>query len=199
MRRIESALGVMLPAAGTDSNVAPSAVMPVVRAAGSGFEVAMMKWGLVPNWSREPRPGFSTFNARVETASEKPAFRDSWLGRRCLVPASGFYEWREEGGKKAPWLIAPSDGEGFAFAGLWDRWGAGEKAFDSYTILVGRPNELVAPIHDRMPVMLDESVYRKWLDPATDPADLPGLLPVYPAGRLKAGPRDPRPGMPTLF
>lgn len=193
MRKIEEALAVSFPPVGSNTNVSPSTSPPVVRRSAEGFELVPMRWGLVPHWSKEPRTRYSTFNARVETAAEKPAFRESFRHRRCLVPAEAFYEWKEEDGVKIPWTVKPVEGGGFAFAGLWDGWGSGGEAFSSFTILVGEPNRLVATIHDRMPVILDEDAYRSWLDPTTQVPDLAALLAPYPASRLvieRRGPKD---------
>lgn len=184
MRRIETALGASFPAIGSDSNVTPAMFLPVVRAAADGYELVAMKWGLLPHWSKEPNARYSTFNARVETAAEKPAFRDSWKRRRSVIPAEAFYEWKEEDGVKIPWRIAPADGGGLAFAGLWDRWNGSGETVDTFTILVGPPNDLVARIHDRMPAIIFEDAIRKWLDPATDPHELPALLSPCPSETL---------------
>jgi putative SOS response-associated peptidase YedK len=113
--RIENALGIPLPALAPRYNVAPTQKVPIVRAtAQRRYELVEARWGLIPAWSNEPRTAYATFNARVETVAAKPAFRAAYRARRCLVPASGFYEWREEGGRKQPWYFCAADGRELA-------------------------------------------------------------------------------------
>jgi len=117
--RIENALGIELSELRPRYNVAPTQTVPIVRATEAGrYELAEARWGLIPAWSKEPRTAYATFNARAETVAQKPAFRAAYRARRCLVPASGFYEWREEGGRKQPWYFSAADGQELAFAGL---------------------------------------------------------------------------------
>lgn len=138
--------------------------------------------GLIPARSKEPRTAYATFNARVETVAIKPAFRAPYGSRPCLVPASGFYGWREEGGRKQPWYFSAADGQDLAFAGLWEEWrGPDAPPLLSCTILVGPANDLVARIHDRMAVILGGDDYATWLDSAQAPETIAGLL--RPAGR----------------
>jgi putative SOS response-associated peptidase YedK len=172
-------------------NVAPTQTIPVVRdAAGHGRrELVGVRWGLVPSWSRELK-GPPLINARCETAADKPAFRTAMKGRRCLVPADGFYEWQAGAGKtKTPHFIHRRDDRPFAFAGLWERWhdDAGH-ALDSCTILTTGPNALMSRIHDRMPVILDPADYAAWLDPKTPAADIAALLRPAPAEPMEAYP-----------
>ena len=185
--RIENALGVTLPELAPRYNVAPTQPVPIVRAAGEhGYELVDARWGLIPAWSKEPRTAYATFNARVETVASKPAFRAAYRARRCLVPASGFYEWREEGGQKQPWYFSAADGRELAFAGLWEEWrGPESPLLLSCTILVGTANDLVAPIHDRMAVILGADDYATWLDPAQDPAAVAVLLRPFPSAWLR--------------
>lgn len=146
-------------------NIAPTQRVPVVRSgAAAARELAQLKWGLVPFWAKDPALGARMINARSETAAEKPAFRRAMRLRRCLVPASAFYEWRREAGGKTPWAIRFVDGRPFAFAGLWESWGGGEdEPLETCTILTTSPNPVVAPLHDRMPVILDPGDYDEWL------------------------------------
>jgi len=148
-----------------------------------------MQWGLIPSWSKEPRVQFSTINARAETISKSPVFRGPFKSQRCLVPASGFYEWRQTGQGKQPYCIRLNDGELFAFAGLYDVWHdpAGNELY-SYTIITTTPNGLVAPIHNRMPVILHRDAEDVWLDKETDSARLMSLLSAYPADKMEAYP-----------
>lgn len=159
-------------------NVAPSQSVGVIRVTHAGHrEFVALRWGLVPAWSPEPRTAYSTFNARAETVADKPTYRQAFRRRRCLIPADGFYEWRRVGKRKQPYCIAPTDGEPFAFAGLWERWEQDETVVESCTIVVTTANATIAPLHDRMPVILARADEARWLDPAlTDPAILQPLL-----------------------
>ena len=164
-------------------NVAPSQSVGVIRVTHAGHrEFVALRWGLVPAWSPEPRTAYSTFNARAETVADKPTYRHAFRRRRCLIPADGFYEWRTVGKRKQPYCIAPTDGEPFAFAGLWERWERDETVVESCTIVVTTANATIAPLHDRMPVILARADEARWLDPAlTDPAILqPLLMPCAP-------------------
>ncbi|MCX8049683.1 MAG: SOS response-associated peptidase [Methylohalobius sp.] len=171
-------------------NIAPSQPVATVRIAQDGVrELVPLRWGLIPHWAKEAKLEYSTINARAETAAEKPAFRSAFRYRRCLIPANGFYEWqaRPQANLKQPWYIQRQDGEVFAFAGLWERWQSQAEVIESCTILVTDANELLRPIHDRMPVILDPSDYELWLDPFQhDLQALKSLLKPYPAWRLSA-------------
>ena len=168
-------------------NVAPSQPVLALRMAESGQREAMLlRWGLIPAWSPEPRTAYSTFNARAETVAEKPTYRQAFQQRRCLIPADGFYEWRNVGSRKQPYCIAPVNGRPLAFAGLWDRWERDGQVVESCTILVTQANALIARIHDRMPVILDPKDEAAWLDPTiTDPAVLKPLLAPCPVEWLR--------------
>ena len=151
-------------------NIAPTQEAPVIRAAKDGArEVAMLRWGLVPFWARDLKVGTTMINARSEGVEAKPAFREALKQRRCLVPATGFFEWQGEPGRKQPWAITVRGQPLFAFAGLWERWkpAAGEPV-ETFTIVTTDANEQVARIHDRMPVILPMDALEKWL---TAPAD----------------------------
>ncbi len=166
-------------------NVAPSALIPVVRVVNGVRELAQLKWGLVPHWSTDPKPsGF--VNARAETAAEKPTFRDPFRRRRCLVPASGFFEWKTVGKKKRPHFIRPAGGGLFAYAGVWDRWDGPDGVVETVAVLTVPANELVLPLHDRMPGIIPAERFADWLDPkVTAPAKLMPLLQAYPAERME--------------
>jgi putative SOS response-associated peptidase YedK len=169
-------------------NVAPSQTMPVV-VRNSPNRLVEMQWGLIPSWSKEPRVQFSTINARAESIAKSPVFRGPFKSRRCLVPASGFYEWQRTGQGKQPYCIRLNDGELFAFAGLYDIWRDAEgHELYSYTIITTAPNELVAPIHNRMPVILHREDEDVWLDKGADPARLMSLLTAYPASAMETYP-----------
>jgi len=171
-------------------NVAPGQPIGAVRIAGTGGrEWVTLRWGLVPAWAPEPKTSYSTINARAETVADKPAYRQAFRRRRCLIPADGFYEWRKLGARKQPYCIAPTDGQPFAFAGLWERWERDGQVLESGTILVTQANALIASIHDRMPVILDPVDEARWLDSRlTDPAALRPLLVPCPPERLRLWP-----------
>ncbi|MBK8899301.1 MAG: SOS response-associated peptidase [Candidatus Competibacteraceae bacterium] len=183
-------LGLMLPADYAPRyNVAPNQTVLAIRATENGRQPAWLRWGLIPAWAREPRLKYSTINARAETVAEKPAYRQAFRQRRCLIPADGFYEWRKVADRKQPYCIGMADGAPFAFAGLWEHWARDDEAVDSCTILVTQANERISEIHDRMPVILDPLDYDAWLDPTGREAarGLP-LLRSYPGERMRLWP-----------
>ena len=163
-------------------NVAPSQLIAVVGTrAGGGRGLAMFRWGFVPYWAQDtkgPRP----VNAKAETIAEKPSFRDAFRQRRCLIPADGFYEWRATPQGKRPLHYRLKDGGPMALAGIWDCWkGSGETLF-TCAIVTTTANEVVEPVHDRMPVILPPEAWEQWLDPGeSDPAELLTLVKPYPA------------------
>jgi putative SOS response-associated peptidase YedK len=172
-------------------NIAPTQPIAVVRATeeGDGHELAILRWGLIPAWAKEPGSVPLLINARAETAATKPAFRAALRRRRCLVPADGFYEWQRLGNQKQPFHMRRQDGQPFALAGLWERWEGPDGCIDSCALLTTTANELMSPIHDRMPVILDPPQFDLWLDPALQDVDLlQGLLRPYPAELMIAYP-----------
>lgn len=189
-RALAERFGLTLPADhAARYNVAPSQPVLGVRAIDGGRELAWLRWGLVPSWSPEPRSKYSTINAHAETVAEKPTYRQAFRHRRCLIPADGFYEWRKIDSRKQPYCIGLVEGEPFAFAGLWERWERAGQVVESCTILVTQANERIAPIHDRMPVILAPSDHDAWLDSTVrDPARLSLLLHPYPAERMTLWP-----------
>jgi putative SOS response-associated peptidase YedK len=169
-------------------NVAPTQAVAVITAL-SPAKLDFMKWGLVPSWAKDIEIGNRLINARSETISEKPAFRGAFKYRRCLILADGFYEWqRIEGKRTTPYYIQRADHKLFAFAGIWEHWQSkmGDELL-SCSIITCAPNELMAPIHDRMPVILDKDSYASWIEqkPGANPKDL--LVP-YPAEKMSAFP-----------
>lgn len=165
-------------------NVTPGREMPVVH---DGAEPGMecMVWGLVPFWAHDPSIGRKLINARAETVAEKPAFRASFAKKRCLVPASGFYEWKSEKGEKVPFYYQLEGGGHFAFAGLFDTWhdpAGGERR--TFVIITTDVNALVGKIHDRMPVILHREDEEAWLDGESDPGLLENLLAPFPAEEM---------------
>jgi putative SOS response-associated peptidase YedK len=175
-------------------NIAPTQPVPVVLVEpGSAKRVLVeRKWGLVPHDALGKERGF--INARAETAASKPTFSEAFAARRCLVPATGFYEWQQVDPKRRqPWLIRLESGAPFAFAGLWEpAAGAVPGSAPTFTILTTQPNELTRAVHDRMPVILAPGSYARWLDPkARDLDELRALLAPFPAGAMKAYPVSP--------
>ena len=183
-----------LPNLRPNYNVAPTHDMPILRRKKGDrrCELAMARWGLIPHWAKDAKIAYSTINARSETAASKPAFRDAFKQRRCLVPADGFFEWRRNGKDKQPYLIRLKGGELFAFAGLWSTWRSPEgEDITSYTIMTTEPNALTAEIHNRMPVILARDDLERWLALDRDSAD---LLKPYPADDMEAYPVSKRVG-----
>lgn len=164
-------------------NIAPETLLACVRpgAGGVGRELAMLRWGLIPSWAKDPTIARNLINARGETVAEKPSFRGAFRSRRCLVIADGFYEWRKEGSKKQPVYIRMAQDRPFAFAGLWERWNQGSVATETCTIITTEANELLRPVHDRMPVILSERDYDAWLDPGRGGVE---LLRPYPSSEM---------------
>jgi putative SOS response-associated peptidase YedK len=171
-------------------NIAPSQPVVALRT-GRDRRPGMgrFRWGLVPHWAKDPSIGNRLINARRETLATKPSFRDPFRERRCAIVADGFYEWKkvEEGRPRVPHYIRLAGGEPFTFAGLWDRWRAPDgTAVESCTIVTGPPNELIAPVHDRMPVILPREARRAWLDPdLRDESELMRLLQPYDPDALE--------------
>ncbi len=179
-------------------NAAPQSVQPAVRLnRDSGRrEVALLRWGLVPFWAKDAKIGYNTINARAEEAATKPAYREALKKRRCLVPADAFYEWQRLDAKsKRPFAFALASGEPYAFAGLWESWRPKDGLpLETFTILTTDPNQLMEPIHNRMPVILEPKDYDRWLEPG-DPASPPvDLLRPYASKCMKAWPVSDRVG-----
>jgi len=168
-------------------NLAPTqeaAVVRVVKPDGPR-QLDPLRWGLIPYWAKEASIGNRMINARAESVAEKPAYKFSFKKKRCLIPADGFYEWKKEGKAKQPYLIHQKDGKPFAFAGLWSTWKNPEQGgalIETFTILTTSPNDLMRPLHDRMPVIIPRESFDLWLDPKVeDPALLqPLLAPIAP-------------------
>ena len=171
-------------------NIAPTQAIAVVRNGVPSSELTLLRWGLVPSWSKDPSSGPLLINARSETVATKPAFRQAFRQRRCLIPADGFYEWRRVGRTKQPLHFSRHDGGLLAFAGLWECWHAADgSALESCTILTTQANTLVQPVHERMPVILDPRDYAIWLAPTrTQPTDLQQLLVPSPDDLLRVVP-----------
>jgi putative SOS response-associated peptidase YedK len=177
-------------------NIAPTDPVLTVRFNQETKERSLdaLRWGLVPHWAKDLKVGSKMINARAETVATMSAFRDAFKARRCIIPASGFYEWQKTGDAKQPYAIVPEGEPLFAFASLWENWrdrAAGESAewIRTCTIITGEPNDLVAPIHNRMPVILRREAWPQWLgeQPAST-AEMEALLKPFPAERMRAYP-----------
>jgi putative SOS response-associated peptidase YedK len=170
-------------------NAAPQSMQSIIRLAEGGeAQIVMARWGLIPFWAKDAKIGYSTINARSEGLVSKPAFRESLKTRRCIIPANCFYEWQQIGPKaKQPFAIGMEDIRPFAFAGLWDRWKAPDgTVVESFTIITVAPNELMKPLHDRMPCIVRRENYLRWLDPGERLKPLLDVvLQPYPAGRMR--------------
>jgi len=156
----------------TELNIAPTTLAWVLRPDADGRLLpAQLRWGLLPSWSKQPKTTFSSFNARVEGVTQKPVFRAAFRARRCLVPASGWYEWSEARGPKQPYLFTREDGGALLFAGLWETWQREDELIESFTIMTAEARGLIAQIHDRMPVLVSGDGAVRWLDPALTDAE----------------------------
>jgi putative SOS response-associated peptidase YedK len=178
-----------LPELAPRYNIAPTQPVAAVRAGEAGRQLVRLRWGLVAPWAKDTK--VAPINARSETAADKPPFRAALRKRRYLVPASGFYEWLALAGekRKQPYCFRPGDERPWAFAGLWERWQGPDGLVESCAILTTAANELVRPVHDRMPVILPRQHWGAWLDPqAQDAGELVPLLRPYPADAMRAYP-----------
>jgi putative SOS response-associated peptidase YedK len=174
-----------LPFLAARYNIAPSQDVPVIVERDAKRELTLFQWGLVPSWSKEPK-GF--INARSETLEQKPSFSESFQRRRCLIPADGFYEWKRNGRSKQPYFFHLKNEAPFAFAGIWDKWKRNGLSITSCAIITTTPNELLATIHDRMPVILSTEAQERWLRGDDGSAELKELLVPFPASEMKSFP-----------
>lgn len=174
-------------------NIAPTQDILSIRRAEDDREAVFLKWGLVPSWAKDVSIGAKLINARSETVTEKPSFREAFKKRRCIIPADGFYEWQRTRGKKQPFFFQMKDESPFGFAGLWEMWqGVGGEAIESCTILTTEANEVLRPVHDRMPVILHSDDYELWLDEDVRKRELlKDLLRPYPAEEMMRHPVSP--------
>jgi putative SOS response-associated peptidase YedK len=182
------ALGLKFPHEITPRyNIAPTQPVPIVRLRDDQRELSQVRWGLVPFWAKVVSIGNKMINARAETVATRPGYRDAYRKMRCLIPASGFYEWAKmTDGKKQPVRVGMIDDAPFAFAGLWSRWGPRDAEIETCAIITTEANELCQRVHDRMPVILAPGSYERWLDTSdADPAD---LLRPYPSDAMRAYP-----------
>jgi len=178
-------------------NIAPTQEAPVVRVRvdpEQKRELALLRWGLIPSWSKDPSIGARMINARAESVAEKPSFRNAFRRRRCLVPADGYYEWKVEAGRKQPYILQLASGEPFAMAGLWEQWRSPEgKLIETYAIVTTEATGTARQIHDRMPVILAQPEYEAWLCSA-DPGELlrPWAGAAFSARRVSPRVNSPR-------
>ena len=179
-----------VPAVEARYNIAPTQDILAVYESPDGREMTFYKWGLIPSWAKDASMGARLINARSETAAEKPAFRAAFKQRRCIIPADGFYEWQRIEGRKQPFFFRMRDERPFGFAGLWERWeGEGGRVLNSCAILTTEANEVLRPVHDRMPVILHPEDYELWLDSDVRKLDLvKEVLRPYPAGEMTGYP-----------
>lgn len=166
-------------------NIAPGQDVLAILDQQQQIFARMVRWGLIPSWSKEPK-GF--INARAETLERKASFHESFQTRRCLIPADGFYEWKRTGRARQAFFFQLKDEAPFAFAGVWDTWKKDAVSINSCAIVTTTPNELLEPIHDRMPAILADESCRLWLDPRTPPAELKELIVPFPAAAMKGHP-----------
>jgi putative SOS response-associated peptidase YedK len=183
-------------------NIAPSQDVGIIRQDSSRphREFSQVRWGLIPYWAKEASIGHKMINARSETVADKPAFREAFKNRRCLVPADGFYEWARTGKAKQPFHFGMQDDSLFAFAGIWDRWkDASGNPVETCSILTTTPNSLLAVVHDRMPVILERHNYELWLDPGFEDLNSlsemlrpfnPDLMKSYPVSTRVNAPKN---------
>lgn len=178
-------------------NIAPTQQIATVLAENGKRKLEMLHWGLIPSWAKDPEVGNRMINARAETVAEKPSYRKAFQERRCLILADGFYEWQKTDNGKQPFYIRMEDESPFAFAGLWESWRNGRE-IRSCTIITTDPNELAAPIHNRMPVILHSEDYEMWLDSDFDEREpLTSLLKPFPADAMEAYPVSRRVNKPS--
>jgi putative SOS response-associated peptidase YedK len=159
-------------------NVAPTDEALVVVQREDRRAITAFRWGLIPHWAESAKVGSRMFNARAETLSSSPAFRDAFARKRCLIPVDGFYEWKREGTVRQPFLIGRTDGMPLTLAGLWAGWRdpATERVVRTFTIVTSRPNDQMADIHNRMPVVVPEEIWPQWLDPSYEASELRAIL-----------------------
>jgi len=183
LKRRPATLGEFTPTA----NLAPTQLTPIVREVNGARELARLRWGLVPSWAKELKIGASMINARAQTIAEKPSFRVAFRQRRCIVPLSGFIEWQRDGTRKRPFAIYREDRAILSVAGLWDRWADTDgDEVQTFAVITTEANGFMAPIHGRMPVILEPGDEDAWLSADTGPEALHALLVPCAEGRLAA-------------
>lgn len=170
-------------------NIAPSQQVVIIRARAREYTTAAVRWGLIPHWAKDEKVGYKLINARVESIQEKPAFREAFNHRRCLVPAIGFYEWKQDGNRKQPYFVKMKNGSLFAMAGIWESWLSPEgQKIESCAIITTAANTIVAKLHDRMPVILPKDCYGLWLDSNREGFSFPEYMRPYDPFKMTAYP-----------
>jgi putative SOS response-associated peptidase YedK len=168
-------------------NIAPTQPIAIVRLAEGQRHFALVRWGFIPSWVKDPRTVSLMFNARGETAAEKPAYKAAMKRRRCLVPADGFYEWKRDGGRKRPYWVRPRAGGPIAFAGLWETWtGPNGEELETAAIVTTAANGMLKPLHERMPVVVPPDAFDLWLDPNADRQTASSLIAPAPNDLFEA-------------
>ncbi len=165
-------------------NIAPSQHVPTVINDGYKRKISFLRWGLIPSWAKDESIGMKTINARAETISEKPSFRDSFRSKRCLVPADGFIEWARNTKEKIPKYINLKSRELFGMAGIWAEWNSDGQSIQTFSIVTTEANDLIGKVHHRMPVILNPENYSNWLDPTASSSQLKSLLVPFPSEKM---------------
>jgi putative SOS response-associated peptidase YedK len=166
-------------------NVAPGQQTPIIISSGNK-KLVSCRWGFIPSWAKDPKTGYRMINARADTVAQKPAFRSAYKNARALVPANGFYEWKKDGSEKVPFYIRLKSRKPFGFAGLYSIWSSpGGEQICTCTIITTDANQLLEPVHDRMPVIIRKQDEDLWLDPSANSNDLHSLLTSYEAGDME--------------
>lgn len=169
-------------------NIAPTQDVPVIRSSDGARKLDLLRWGLVPRWAKDPSIGARMINSRLETVEEKPSFRVPFQRQRCIVPADGFFEWRNDPGGKQPYYFTMKSGAVFGLAGLWDSCKREGEILETFSIITCEANSTVSPVHHRMPVILPRELFSSWLDPTVQGGELKHLLGPYPAEEIASSP-----------
>lgn len=169
-------------------NIPPTSDIPVVLNIANKRQLRLLKWGLVPFWAKDTTIGQKLINAKAETILEKPSFYSAFKSRRCIIPANGFYEWKQEDKHKQPYVVKSREDTLLGLAGIWEQWNKQEQLLETCAIITTSPNKLIEPLHNRMPVILNKTDYSVWLDSATPIEAVHQLLKPYPDELLTAYP-----------
>ena len=169
----------------TRFNIAPTQAVPIIRNRSGQRELATVRWGLVPHWAQNADSAARMINARSETVAEKPSFRDAFRQSRCLVPTTGFYEWKKEGTKRTPYLIQVQGAPLYAMAGIWSRWAGPDGPLETFSVLTTEAAPSIADVHERMPVILHPDHYGDWLHPAAPRDYLLSLCQTLPDALIR--------------
>lgn len=179
-------------------NISPTSDVLVVLNVENKRQLRFLKWGLVPFWAKDATIGQKLINAKAETISEKPSFCNAYKSRRCIIPANGFYEWKQEDKYKQPYAIKSREDKLLGLAGIWEQWDRQEQLLETCAIITTSPNKLIEPIHNRMPVIINKTDYSTWLDSTTPIEAVHHLLKPYPNELLIVYPVDRKVGNPRI-